>query len=162
MSNSIGAINFKEEVKSSLWLVLLVVLVFGYLVYAEQQKRRVPADFDTIGSNIQSTQKKIVELIEGENLPDLERSLKEVQVLAEGFGIRIQLEGHKKYLEEQKRRNIGDLEYARSHRWSGGIDGNAREVLIFARMSQQLVPIEFNSLRISGNTANAKFTIVGS
>lgn len=162
MSRSVVAINFKEEVKSSLWLVLLVSIVLGYLIYGEQQKRRIPADFDTIEVNIKNTQEKIVELIEGENLPDLERSLKEIQILAQGFGVNLKLDGHKKFREEQKKRKIGDLEYARSHHWSGEISGGTKDVLVFSRMSQQLVPLEFNSLTINQNTASAKFTIVGS
>lgn len=162
MSKSIAAINFKEEVKSSLWLVLLVTIVLGYLIYGEQKKRRIPADFDTIETNIQKTQEKIVELIEGENLPDLERSLKEIQILAQGFGVNLKLDTHKKFREEQQKRKIGDLEYARSHHWSGEINGDTKDVLVFSRMSQQLVPLEFNSLTINQNTANAKFTIVGS
>ncbi len=162
MTKSVVAINFKDEIKSSLWLVILVTIVLGYLIYGEQKKRIIPADFELIETNVQRTQQKIIELIEGENLPELVRSLKEIQVLADGFGVTIKLDDYKKYRKEQKRRKIGDLEYARSHRWSGKIHGNTKDVLVFARMSQQLVPLEFDSITINKNNANAKFTIVGS
>ncbi len=162
MSKLSASVNFKEEVRSSLWLVILVCIVLGYLIYGEQKKRRIPVDFDTIEQNIITTEKKIVGLINGEDLPELVRSLNEIQVLAKGFGVNVKLDDYKMHRKETARGKIGDLEYARSQRWSGEITGKTKDVLVFARMSQQLVPIEFNSLRINGGGANAIFSIVGS
>ncbi len=162
MSDSVTSINIKEEIKSSFLLVLVVSLVLGYLVFNEQQKRKIPSDFDSIEQNIVKTQKKIKELIEGEELPVLTRSLQEIQVLAEGFGVAVKLGDYKKFRRSNAKGRIGDLEYAKSLRWSGEITGATKDVLVFTKMSQQLVPIEFETLSISANSAKATFTIVGS
>lgn len=162
MSKSVSTINWLEEIKSSIWLVLVVSLVLAYLIYGEQKKRRIPSDFDTVEAKIEKTQNKIKKLIEGENLPDLVTSLKEIQILAQSFGVNLKLDSHKKFRKERSRRKIGDLEYARSHHWSGKVSGNKTDILVFTRMAQQLVPIEFNTLSVHSDSANAKFTIVGS
>ncbi|THB69338.1 MAG: hypothetical protein D6B28_11640 [Gammaproteobacteria bacterium] len=162
MSKTVASINFAEEVKSSFLLIVVVSLVLGYLIFNEQKKRRIPSDYDTIEQNIVKTKQKIKELIEGEELPDLTRSLQEIQVLAEGFGVAVKLGDYKQFRKSHQKGRIGDLEYAKSLRWTGEINGATRDVLVFAKMSQQLVPIEFDSLKISGHSAQATFTIVGS
>ncbi len=162
MSKPQASFSVIEEIKSSIVLTLIVALVAGYLLYGEQQKRKIPADFDSIETNIAKTKMKIKDLIEGEDLPSLERSLKEVQVLAEGFGVRVELESHEKHRNKNLKRRIGNLEYSKSQRWSGRINGNTKDVLVFIKMSQQLVPIEFKDLNVAKSNTQAEFTIVGS